>query len=76
MTYVHGSTMLVVVQGKLSKWKNCYIEFLANTVSSDPNCGAAYNAAVDDTIGGAAAGCGQTNPSNPAVRPSTVPTCS
>ncbi|EOA91674.1 uncharacterized protein SETTUDRAFT_86028 [Exserohilum turcica Et28A] len=44
--------------------------------ASDPNCGAAYNAAVDDTLGGAAAGCGRTNPSNPAVRPSTQPTCS
>ncbi|USP78104.1 hypothetical protein yc1106_05378 [Curvularia clavata] len=44
--------------------------------ASDPNCGAAYNAAVDDTIGGLAAGCGQTNPSNAAVRPSTSPTCS
>ncbi|EDU44064.1 hypothetical protein PtrSN002B_010820 [Pyrenophora tritici-repentis] len=44
--------------------------------ASDRNCGAAYNAAIDDTIGGAAAGCGQTNPSNAAVRPSTSPTCS
>ncbi|CAI9629926.1 unnamed protein product [Alternaria burnsii] len=44
--------------------------------ASDPNCGAAYNAAVDDTIGGAVAGCGQTNPSNAAVKPSTNPTCS
>ncbi|EFQ84856.1 hypothetical protein PTT_20350 [Pyrenophora teres f. teres 0-1] len=42
----------------------------------DRNCGAGYNAAIDDTIGGAAAGCGQTNPSNAAVRPSTSPTCS
>ncbi|RYN23883.1 hypothetical protein AA0113_g2876 [Alternaria arborescens] len=44
--------------------------------ASDPNCGAAYNAAVDDTVGGAIAGCGQTNPSNAAVKPSTNPTCS
>jgi hypothetical protein len=50
-------------------------EFLADTVSSDPNCGAAFNAAIDDTIGGLAAGCRQTNPSNAVVRPSTRPTC-
>lgn len=43
---------------------------------SDPNCGAAFNAAVDDTVGGALRGCGQTNPTNAAVRPSTSPTCS
>ncbi|CAG5177894.1 uncharacterized protein ALTATR162_LOCUS8431 [Alternaria atra] len=30
--------------------------------ASDPNCGAAFNAAIDDTIGGLAAGCRQTNP--------------
>ena len=51
-------------------------EFLADTVSSDPNCGAAFNAAIDDTIGGLAAGCRQTNPSNAVARPSTRPTCS
>ncbi|KAF2852514.1 hypothetical protein T440DRAFT_29429 [Plenodomus tracheiphilus IPT5] len=44
--------------------------------ASDPNCGAAFSAAVDDTIGGAAAGCGQTNPVNAVVRPSTRPICS
>ncbi|EUC28466.1 hypothetical protein COCCADRAFT_109078 [Bipolaris zeicola 26-R-13] len=44
--------------------------------ASDPNCGAAFNAAVDDTVGGALRGCGQTNPTNAAVRPSTSPTCS
>ncbi len=73
---VRGLTMLVAVRGKFS-WRKKYERgFLADTVSSDPNCGAAYNAAVDDTIGGAAAGCGQMNPSNAAVRPSTRPTCS
>ena len=45
-------------------------------MSSDPNCGAAFNAAIDDTVGGAVAGCGQTNPSNAALKPSTSPTCS
>ncbi|KAK7183449.1 hypothetical protein DPSP01_010557 [Paraphaeosphaeria sporulosa] len=43
--------------------------------ASDPNCGAAYNAAIDDTTGGLLAGCSQTNPSNAAVKPSTSPTC-
>ncbi|TQN71911.1 hypothetical protein CSHISOI_03591 [Colletotrichum shisoi] len=43
--------------------------------ASDPNCGAAYNAAVDDTALGAVNGCGQTNPSNSVSKPSTKPTC-
>ncbi|WQF76794.1 hypothetical protein CDEST_01808 [Colletotrichum destructivum] len=43
--------------------------------ASDPNCGAAYNAAVDDTAFGAVNGCGQTNPSNSVSKPSTRPTC-
>jgi hypothetical protein len=76
MMCAHGSTTLVVVRGKLSREKKYRRGCLADTVSSDPNCGAAYNAAVDDTIGGAAAGCSQTNPSNAVVRPSTTPTCS
>ncbi|KAF7198456.1 hypothetical protein HII31_00195 [Pseudocercospora fuligena] len=44
--------------------------------SSDPNCGDAYDAAVDDTLTGAARGCGQTNPSNAAQAPSGSPSCS
>ncbi|KAK8157710.1 hypothetical protein BKA80DRAFT_240250 [Phyllosticta citrichinensis] len=44
--------------------------------ASDPNCGSAYHAAVDDTALGAAYGCGQTNPSNAVVAPSTSPACS
>ena len=51
-------------------------EFFSDTTFSDPNCGAAFNAEIDDTVGGAVAGCGQTNPSNAAVIPSTSPTCS
>ncbi|CCF44160.1 hypothetical protein CH063_03261 [Colletotrichum higginsianum] len=43
--------------------------------ASDPDCGAAYNAAVDDTALGAVNGCGQTNPSNSVSKPSTRPTC-
>ncbi|KAK3208823.1 hypothetical protein GRF29_77g2135102 [Pseudopithomyces chartarum] len=44
--------------------------------ASDANCGAAYNAAVDDTVGGLVAGCSQSNPSNAASKPSGQPTCS
>ena len=43
---------------------------------SDANCGAAFNAAVDDTLGGLVAGCSRTNPSNAASKPSTQPVCS
>ncbi|KAL5339997.1 hypothetical protein BJX70DRAFT_397236 [Aspergillus crustosus] len=43
--------------------------------SSDPNCGAAYDAAVDDTLLGAVNGCGQTNPSNGVARPAGSPSC-
>ncbi|KAK2032488.1 hypothetical protein LX32DRAFT_709858 [Colletotrichum zoysiae] len=44
--------------------------------ASDPNCGAAYKAAVDDTVAGALVMCGQSNPSNAVSKPSTEPTCS
>ncbi|GAB7327931.1 hypothetical protein MBLNU13_g11704t1 [Cladosporium sp. NU13] len=43
--------------------------------ASDPNCGAAFNAAVDDTAFGVANGCGQTNPSNSVAKPSVQPVC-
>ncbi|KAF2126959.1 hypothetical protein P153DRAFT_388277 [Dothidotthia symphoricarpi CBS 119687] len=43
--------------------------------ASDPNCGSAYNAAVDDTLSGTAKGCGQTNPNNAAEAPGTQPVC-
>ncbi|OAL49016.1 hypothetical protein IQ07DRAFT_654515 [Pyrenochaeta sp. DS3sAY3a] len=43
--------------------------------ASDPNCGAAYNAAVDDTLLGVANGCGKTNPSNAVARPVGSPSC-
>lgn len=76
MTCVRGSTMLVVVRGRFFCEKKYSRWFLADTVSSDPNCGAAYNAAIDDTISGAVVGCGQTNPLTTVVRPNTKPTCS
>ncbi|KAF2765940.1 hypothetical protein EJ03DRAFT_318498 [Teratosphaeria nubilosa] len=43
---------------------------------SDPNCGSAYDAAVDDTLLGSLDGCSQTNPSNDAAAPTTSPICS
>ncbi|KAM0287143.1 hypothetical protein ACHAO9_007901 [Fusarium lateritium] len=43
--------------------------------SSDPNCGAAYNSAVDDTTLGLANGCSQSNPSNGVSKPSSAPVC-
>ncbi|PIG89364.1 hypothetical protein AARAC_006578 [Aspergillus arachidicola] len=42
----------------------------------DPNCGDAYDAAVDDTVGGLVAGCSQTNPSNSVSPPTSSPVCS
>lgn len=44
--------------------------------ASDKNCGSAFNSAVDDTLGGWAAGCGQTNPSLPVSKPGGGPVCS
>ncbi|PSR79538.1 hypothetical protein BD289DRAFT_485494 [Coniella lustricola] len=44
--------------------------------ASDPNCGAAYEAAEDDYLLGEIDGCGQTNPSEAAVAPTTTPVCS
>ncbi|KAJ4392965.1 hypothetical protein N0V93_002169 [Gnomoniopsis smithogilvyi] len=44
--------------------------------ASDPNCGAAYDAAVDDTALGYIDGCSQTNPTNAAVPPTSSPSCS
>ena len=35
----------------------------------------AYDAAVDDTLTGAANGCGRDNPSNAVAQPSTQPVC-
>ncbi|KAF9775878.1 hypothetical protein IL306_005986 [Fusarium sp. DS 682] len=43
--------------------------------ASDPNCGAAFNAAVDDTALGFANGCSQTNPSNGVAKPNSAPVC-
>ncbi|SMR43057.1 unnamed protein product [Zymoseptoria tritici ST99CH_1A5] len=44
--------------------------------ASDPNCGAAYKAAIDDTISGTSSGCGRTNPSNVVAAPAGRPVCS
>ena len=48
----------------------------ADREQSDANCGAAFSAAVDDTVLGVGSGCGQTNPSLAAVRPAGSPVCS
>jgi hypothetical protein len=54
-----------------------YIErgILIVFVCSDPNCGAAYDAAVDDTLLGVAYGCSQSNPSNAVSKPAGSPSC-
>ena len=43
---------------------------------SDANCGAAFSAAVDDTLLGVGSGCGQANPSLAAAAPGGSPVCS
>ncbi|KAJ4264495.1 hypothetical protein NW762_005695 [Fusarium torreyae] len=43
--------------------------------ASDPNCGGAYNSAVDDTALGLANGCSQSNPSNGVSKPNGSPVC-
>ena len=42
---------------------------------SDPNCGRAFDAAIDDTSVGFAHGCSQKNPKNPVVAPNIAPVC-
>lgn len=74
MTSALGSTMRRVVQGRPTNSSGT--QKLLLTSHSDPNCGAAYTSAVDDTALGVADGCGQTNPSNSASAPSTDPVCS
>jgi hypothetical protein len=43
--------------------------------NSDPNCGKAYTAAIDDTLFGLIDGCGQTNPSITPSAPTGTPVC-
>ncbi|EPS26413.1 hypothetical protein PDE_01349 [Penicillium oxalicum 114-2] len=43
--------------------------------ASDPNCGAAFNSAVDDTAFGALNGCSQSNPSLAVSKPKSSPVC-
>lgn len=43
--------------------------------ASDPNCGAAYSAAVDDTLFGIFDGCSGTNPNVGVIPPSGQPVC-
>lgn len=44
-------------------------------VARDPNCGAAFDAAMDDTVLGYVRGCSQTNPDVVAKAPATSPVC-
>lgn len=73
MTSARTSIMLAEVPGQFDDF---WFISQVLTVASDPNCGAAYSAAVDDTLLGVADGCSGTNPSNSAVAPSTLPSCS
>ncbi|KAJ5355509.1 uncharacterized protein N7496_012721 [Penicillium cataractarum] len=43
--------------------------------ASDPNCGAAYDDAVDDYLLGVVDGCSQTNPSSAVSKPTSTPVC-
>ena len=43
--------------------------------ASDPNCGAAFKAAEDDTLLGWIDGCGQPNPSIAPMPPTVSPVC-
>ncbi|KAL1589755.1 hypothetical protein WHR41_01452 [Cladosporium halotolerans] len=54
----------------------CSYFYSASGGASDPNCGAAYNDAVDDTAFGTVRGCGRTNPNNGVAKPSNRPVCS
>ena len=45
-------------------------------LNSDPNCGAAFTAAEDDTILGLIEGCGQSNPTIAPLTPTMKPVCS
>jgi hypothetical protein len=73
MIFALTSTAPAAVQG-LSSFFHSFDGTGANDVS-DPNCGAAYNAAIDDTTFGVANGCGKSNPSNSVSKPSGQPTC-
>jgi hypothetical protein len=72
MTSALTLTVQVVAQGR-----SLYLSYLCSAADriSDPNCGAAYNAAIDDTTFGLVNGCGRTNPSNSVSKPSGQPVC-
>lgn len=73
MISARTSTTQVAVRGRT--WLLPPFGTTAADLTSDPNCGAAYNAAVDDTALGIANGCGRTNPSNSVSKPSGQPVC-
>ena len=78
MISVLSSTMPVVEPGEIhSSGQHSFETFDAdhNAAGSDPNCGAAFDAAIDDTTFGLARGCSQTNPTNPVAVPTVTPVC-
>ena len=70
LSYVHYPMFSVLWKYVVCVWEG------ADRECSDPNCGAAFSAAVDDTVFGVGSGCGQTNPSLQAVAPGGGPVCS
>jgi hypothetical protein len=53
---------------------DCYANFELRS-NSDPNCGAAYTAAIDDTLYGALGGCSGANPTSLALPPTRSSIC-
>lgn len=71
MISAHTLTVPVEDQGKCFQTG----EEISSDSYSDPNCGAAFNAAVDDTALGLANGCSQSNPNNRVAKPNSAPVC-
>jgi len=71
MIFALTSTVLVEALGMLSPASKKAF----SNIYSDPNCGAAFNAAVDDTALGIANGCSQSNPNNGVAKPNSAPVC-
>jgi hypothetical protein len=53
---------------------DCYANFELRS-NSDPNCGAAYTAAIDDMLYGALGGCSGANPTSLALPPTRSSIC-
>lgn len=78
MMSVRTSIMLLAVR---SEWFLLFSHRIrkeslgTQSISSDPNCGAAFKAAEDDTALGLFRGCSATNPSVAAKAPTVSPVC-